>query len=90
MTEKNVQHQVRRTLLEISQSLTKDDLDGLKFLCEDEYGKGRLAKMTEPFHLFKEIIDTNGSQDKAICLIVTLLKEIKRPKLSTMLEKCEI
>ena len=54
----------RSLLLELSNSLTADELKQLKFLCGDVLPKGRLDSIQKGFELFEALEHLNKLSDK--------------------------
>ena len=78
---------IRRVLLEISDDLTKNDLESLKFMAE--LGEGQEENIETSTQFFKKIFDRFEDQNAALRYIISLLIEIKKNRLAGMLEKCK-
>ena len=80
--------QIRKTLLEISRHLTKEDLDRLKFLAVDQFGSGELERIEKPLEFLSLVTEHSMSDDDSVRYTIRLLDGIYKPKLAGMLKKC--
>jgi len=71
-----------RLLLEIADEITKDQLDKMKFLCEDDLPKGRLDSIENPreFLNFVRMRGKIGPDD--LSYVVSLLEDIGNIRLA--------
>ena len=83
-----ISNRIRKTLLEISRHLTKEDLDILKFLAVDRFGSGELEKIEKPLEFLCLVIEHSKSDDDSICYMIKLLNGIDKPRLAGILKKC--
>jgi len=80
-----------RFLLKIADEITKDELDGMKFLCEDDLPKGRLDSIENPRELlnFLKVRGKIGLDD--VSYLVSLLEDIGNIQLAnTVMELGEM
>ena len=83
MDKRKLKHSAR--LLEISNSLTSTNLEGLKFLCRDVIPAGRAEKITRPFELFSALEQLNMLSEKNRIFLAAILNIIGRIDLSNKL-----
>ncbi|XP_018619109.1 FAS-associated death domain protein [Scleropages formosus] len=74
-------------LLRISEGLSPDNLEAMKFLCRNDIGKKRLETIKSGIQLFQCLSEMNkvGARDTAF--LRALLEDIQRPDLVDLLEK---
>lgn len=68
-------------LLEISNQLSKDQLDKLKYLCQDEIGKRQTEKIDNGISLFTTLTERGKLGADNTELLGQLLSEIRREDL---------
>lgn len=72
-------------LLEISDQLSPDHLENLKFLCRDLIGKRNLEKIQSGINLFQRLMEFNKVTPENTEYLCELLIQVKRPDLSEKL-----
>ncbi|XP_072129290.1 FAS-associated death domain protein isoform X1 [Mobula birostris] len=72
-------------LSDISQNLTGENLETLKFLCKDDIGKRRLETLVSGIQLFQVLEELSLLSQEDTSFLGQLLKSIKRPDLEKKL-----
>ena len=75
----------RGLLLELSNSLTSSDLEGLKFLCRDVIPAGRAERITRPFEFFAALEQLNMLSEENRDFLASKLIAINRNDLRNQL-----
>ena len=75
----------RGLLLELSNSLTSSDLEGLKFLCRDVIPAGRAERITRPFEFFGALEQLNMLSEENRDFLASKLIAINRNDLRNKL-----
>lgn len=75
----------RGLLLELSNSLTSSDLEGLKFLCRDVIPAGRAERITRPFEFFSALEQLNMLSEENRDFLASKLIAINRNDLRNKL-----
>ncbi|KAL9959172.1 hypothetical protein ACROYT_G036266 [Oculina patagonica] len=75
----------RGLLLELSNSLTSSDLEGLKFLCREVIPAGRAEKITRPFEFFSALEQLNMLSEENRDFLASKLIAINRNDLRNKL-----
>ena len=75
----------RSLLLELSNSLTANELEELKFLCGDVLPRGRLDSIKKGFELFEALEHLNKLSEKKRDFLASKLSALNRVDLSNKL-----
>ncbi|XP_078405617.1 FAS-associated death domain protein [Cetorhinus maximus] len=68
-------------LNDISQNLSKENLESLRFLCKDEIGKRKLENIDSGIKLFQQLEELNLLSSEDTNVLSKLLEQIRRPDL---------